>query len=36
LKIEKQGKDSAAESEIEQFINDCVKYIGQMLKEGAK
>jgi hypothetical protein len=30
LKIENRSRDSATESEIEQFINECIKYIGQM------
>lgn len=36
LKIEKQSWDTAAESEIEQFADECAEYIGQILKEGAK
>jgi hypothetical protein len=34
--VEKQSKDSAMETEIEQFIDECVEYIGLKLKEGAK
>ena len=34
--IEKQSRDTATETEIEQFIDECVEYIGLKLKEGAK
>jgi hypothetical protein len=34
--IEKQNMDTAMETEIEQFIDECVEYIGQKLKEGGK
>ena len=34
--IGEQSKDAATEAEIEQFIDECVEYIGKKLKEGAK
>ena len=34
--VDKQSRNSALETEIEQFIDECVEYIDLKLKEGAK
>lgn len=36
MEVDKQSRNSALETEIEQFIDECVEYIDLKLKEGAK